>query len=196
MSTTHPTGDEPTDARYEYRVWGRHRSARKLLRGMATAETRERVDDCYLLTADPAWNAKIRDSTLKIKYLIAEDQGFERWARGKYRSADGTPSPFDTLFEDLNLDRPQRGKSYDLERAIAGLDPNSGVRAVFVVKHRRRYRIGPLRAEVTDVMIRGSKEVLRTLSIEGDDLDELVVLRNTLGLADEPNSPVHETLHS
>ncbi len=194
MSAIHWSSDEQTNARFEYRVWGNHRKARKLLRQMATTETRERVHDCYLLTADSSWNAKIRDSTLKIKYLIAEDQGFERWASGKHRSSADTPSPFDTLFDELKLDRPQRGKSYDLERAVAELDPSTEVRAVFVVKHRRRYRIGQLRAEATDVMIRGSKDVLRTLSIEGDDLDELVTLRKTLGLADEPNSPVHQTL--
>ncbi len=194
MSATCQTSDEPTNARFEYRVWGKHRKARKLLSQMATTTTRERVDDCYLLTADSSWNAKIRDSTLKVKRLIAEDKGFERWASGKHHSSESAPSPFDTLFDDLNLDRPQQGKSYDLERAVAELSPSAGVRAVFVVKDRLRYRIGQLRAEVTDVRVRGSKKVLRTLSIEGDDLDELVALRKTLGLADEPNNPVHQAI--
>ncbi len=186
---------EVDNARFEYRVWGKHPRARKLLGKLASSETEERVDDCYLLFEDSSWNVKIRDNILKIKQLIEEDQGFERWASGKHRSADSAPSPFETLFADLNLDRPRRGKSYDLAKAVAKLDPKLGVRAVFVVKNRHRYRIGGLRAEVTEVRIKETKQVLRTLSIEGDDLDELVSLRKKLGLRDEPNTPVHQAIN-
>ncbi len=188
------TTDESSGAQYEYRVWGRHRRARKLLGKLASSETRERVEDCYLLIEDASWNAKVRDNTLKIKHLIAEDNGFEQWVSGKHRSADTAPSPFDTMFDQLNLDRPQRGKSYDLARAVGSLDPQLGVRAVFVVKDRPRYRTGKLRAEATEVKIKDTKETLRTLSIEGDDLDGLVRLRKTLGLIGEPNAPVHSAI--
>lgn len=182
--------------RFEYRVWGKHPKARKLLGKMATTETRERIEDCYLLVEDPSWNAKIRDNTLKIKRLIEEDEGFERWTSGKHRSAESTPSPFDELFDELRLDRPQRGKRYDLPKAIAQLDPRLGVRAVFVSKDRQRFRIGGLRAEVTDIKVEDTKQVLRTLSIEGDDLEELVTLRDRLGLRGEPNTPVHAVIRS
>lgn len=193
VATTHKT-DKSSNARFEYRVWGKHREARQMLRKLASSETSERVDDCYLLVEDSSWNAKIRDNTLKIKRLIAEDKGFERWSSGKHRSSESAPSPFDDLFDELHLDRPQRGKSYDLLKAVTRLSPESGIRAVFVVKNRRRYRIGQLRAEATDVRIKGTKEVLRTLSIEGDDLDELVALRKKLGLKGEPNNPVHQAI--
>ena len=63
---------EPTGARFEHRVWGKQRKARKLLAKLATEQTTERVNDCYLLSDDPAWNAKIRNNTLKIKQLVAE----------------------------------------------------------------------------------------------------------------------------
>ncbi len=181
-------------ARYEYRVWGKHRKARKLLSRLATSETTETLEDCYLLTDDPAWNAKVRDSTLKIKHLVSEDRGFEQWASGRYRTSKSTPSPFDAIFEALNLDRPQKGKKFSIERAVKELDDEFDVRAVFVTKERVRYRIGSLLAEVTDIEIVDSDEILHTLSIEGDDLDELASLRKKLGLKNEPNVAVHQAI--
>lgn len=192
----HKANDGSNRAKYEYRVWGSHRKARKLMAKLASKETRERVEDCYLLVDDPSWNAKVRDNTLKIKHLVAEDKGFDRWVSGRHRSSDSAPSPFDDLFDDLNLDRPQRGKSYDLSRAVSKLDPDTGVRAVFVTKKRRRYQIGGLKAEATDIEIEETGQELRTLSIEGDDLDELVALRKKLGLKQEPNLAVHEAIEN
>jgi hypothetical protein len=181
-------------ARYEYRVWGRQRSARKKLARMADESSKERVKDCYLLVDDASWNAKVRDNTLKIKQLVEDDAGFQRWSRERHVDAKSTPSPFDEIFEHLRLDRPQRGKSFDLRKAVKALDDVPGVRAVFVTKYRHRYRIGSLRAEATDIQLRDSGDVLHTLSIEGDDLDELIALRKRLGLLDEPNLAVHEAI--
>jgi len=185
---------DSTGARFEHRVWGQHRKARKLLAKLADEQMTEQVDDCYLLLDDPSWNAKIRDNTLKVKQLVAERKGFEQWTRDRHRTVDSTPSPFKAIFEQLGLDRPQRGEEYDLDTAIAALDAHSGVRAVFVTKERRRYRIGDLRAEVTDIEIRGTGEVLHTLSIEGDDIDELSALRKRLGLRGEDNIAFHHAL--
>lgn len=185
---------EPTGARYEHRVWGKQRKARKLLAKLADEQSAETIKDCYLLVDDPSWNAKIRDNTLKIKQLVAERKGFEQWTRDRHRTADSAPSPFDQIFEQLGLDRPQRGEEYDLYTEIAALDGDVGVRAVFVTKDRRRYRIGALRAEATDIKIRETGEVMYTLSIEGDDLDKLTSLRKRLGLRDEDNVAVHSAL--
>ncbi len=183
-------------SRYEYRVWGKHGKARKLLARLADEESSETVEDCYLLVEDPTWNAKVRDDTLKIKQLVTEDRGFERWTSRRHLSSDTAPTPFDEIFEALRLDRPQRGKSFDMAKAVKRLAPDSGVRAVFVVKQRRRFRIGSLRAEVTDIEVLDTGEVLRTLSIEGDDLDELTALRKQLGLRDQPNIAVHQAIDS
>jgi hypothetical protein len=189
-----PLASDITDARYELRVWGKHRKARTLLARMAAVQTTEKVNDCYLLIDDPAWNAKIRNNTLKIKQLVAERKGFEQWTSDRHRTADSAPTPFDEIFAQLRLDRPQRGKSYDLRNEIDGLDSDSGVRPVFVAKERHRYRIVRLRAETTDIKIRDTGEILHTLSIEGDDLDELTALRDRLGLRDEDNIAVHNAL--
>ncbi len=192
MSKKSPPTIDTSRAHYEYRVWGKHRKARKLIEKMASDMTEERVKDCYLLVEDSMWNAKVRNNTLKIKQLISEDKGFERWSAERPASADAAPSPFDDLFETLRLDRPQRGKSYDLHDAVERLEDDTEV--VFVVKHRRLYTIDEMRAEVTDITITETNEVLRTIQIEGDDLDELVALRKKLGLRDEPNVAVHEAI--
>jgi hypothetical protein len=162
-----------------------------MLAEMATEESSQEIDDCYFLVDDPAWNAKVRDNTLKIKQLVDEEKGFEVWTSNWVRAAKTAPAPFASLFDDLNLDRHARGKSYDISRAVAELDPKSEATAVFVTKLRRRYRIGSIRAEVTDITIESSGEVLRTLAIEGDDLDDLVALRKKLGLRGSENIAVH-----
>lgn len=185
---------EATPNRYEYRVWGKHRKARKMLEKLASDVTEERVKDCYLLVKDSTWNAKVRNNTLKIKQLVSEDKGFERWSRDRPRSADTTPSPFDDLYQRLQLDRARRGEAYDLYDAVARLEPDPGTQIVFVVKHRRRYTIGKLRAEATDIEVSGTSEVMHTLQIEGEDLDDLVSLRKKLDLRDEPNLAVHEAI--
>ena len=179
---------------YEFRVWGAHKQARKLLRQIADDHYTEDIEDCYLVSEDATWNAKVRDDTLKIKQLISERKGFEMWSSDRHRTAKATPSPFVEVFGQMRLDRPQRGKSFDIEKAVKRLDPDAGVRAVFVTKRRLRYRVGALQAEVTDITVTETGEVLRTLSIEGDDLDDLKALRKKLGLKGEPNVAVHQAI--
>ncbi len=151
--------------RYEFRVWGQHASARRQLARLADTERVEHLDDCYLLLGDRACNAKIRQDHLKIKRLIQVRDGFEQWSSAKL---------------DLQL-APQ----------LAATD---GVRAVFVAKHRCRFRFGSIRAEATDVDVVGWPGILHTLAIEGRDLDDLVRLRASLGLAHLPNVAVHRAV--
>ena len=194
MAKQRDTEVERGRTRYEYRVWGKHRAARKLLEDLADDVEQERVADCYLIVDDATFNAKVRDNILKVKELVDENKGFEQWASGRHRSSDSVPSPFDDLFDRLDLDRPQRGKKYNLERAVRALRPRDGVTAVFVTKKRTRFRLGELRAEVADITLTKSGQVLRTLSIDGEDLDALTALRQRLGLTDEPNISVHQAI--
>ncbi len=190
MAKDRQGSDDALDTHYEYRVWGEYPKARKMLAKMATDQSREQYDDCYLLVDDLGWNAKVRDRSMKVKQLIAEKHGFESWTSDWYKKADGVPAPFDELFTELRLDRRSKGKSFDLSKAAAKLEDDVA-RVVFVSKDRRRYRIGELRAEVTDVEIEGTDEALRTLAIEGSDLEALVALREELGLKDVPNMAMH-----
>lgn len=190
MPKARDVADEKEEAHYEYRVWGEYPKARKLLTTMASEASREQYNDCYLLVDDMAWNAKIRDRSMKVKKLIAQKRGFESWTSDWYEKADGVPAPFDDLFTELRLDRRSKGKSFDLTKAAAKLEDDVA-RVVFVTKDRRRYRIGNIRAEVTDVEVEGADDTLRTLAIEGSDLDSLVELRKQLGLEKVPNMAMH-----
>ncbi len=191
MAKTDPDTDAPDGAHYEYRVWGRHSKARKLLRELAESTAGETIEDCYFLGDDPDWNAKVRNSTLKVKHLIGEERGFELWASEKHRHVDAVPEPFDQLFDDLHLDRVSRGKSFSIEKAVDGLTEEQPARPVFVTKQRQRYQFGGVKAEVTDITITETGEELQTLAIQGTDLDELVKLRKRLGLKGEDNVAVH-----
>lgn len=181
-------------ARYEYRVWGRHRAVRNTLARIATETWHECVDDWYLVVDDVAWNAKVRDHTLKVKRLVDRSDGFQRWAAERHETAGSAPKPFDELFERLRLDRDRRGKAGDLRALTPRVADTPGVRMVFVSKRRTRHRIDRLRAEVTDLWIGETGDTLHTISIEGDDIDELAALRDLLQLSDEPNVSVNEAI--
>jgi hypothetical protein len=185
---------DATDARFEYRVWGTHRRARRILEKLADEQTTEQVADCYVLVDDSSLNVKVRDSTLKIKQLVAERKGFEQWRSDRHHSVDTVPTPLDAIYVRLGLDRSRYEEAIDLTAVatVAGLD--SGVRLVTVSKQRRRFRVGDLRAESTDITITETGEVLHTLSIEGDDLELLRALRRRLGLHGHENVAVHHAL--
>ncbi len=183
---------KPTDeGKYEYRVWGKHKKARKILDSIGTDKTTETIRDCYFLGDDPDWNAKVRNSTLKLKRLVTEERGFEQWTSDWYHTSKKTPSPFDDLFDDLHLDRLDRGKNFSITKAVKGLDEDHDTRPVFVTKERVRYRVGTCRAEVTDITVVDTQEELHTIAIVGDDIEELVALRKRLGLKKSDNVAVH-----
>ena len=163
-TTVGDMGTSQRRPRYEFRVWGEHRRAHRQLATLAELERQERLDDCYLLVGDRTFNAKIRRNRLKIKRLIGVRHGFQRWVSSH---TDLTSWP------------------------LLPLDTSDGVRPVFVTKHRRRFRFGSVRAEAAEVDVLGRPGLLRTLAIEGKDLDELVRLRSTLGLAHVPNVALH-----
>lgn len=183
----------PANTRYEYRVWGEHRKACRKLSKMASEETTEKIEDCYFLVDDPTWNAKVRGDALKVKELVDTRKGFEQWATTWHTDNENLPAPFDDLYDELRLDRPARGKSWDLPKQVSKLDDESP-RPVFVTKRRRRYRVGGIRAESTEVRIKGSCERLQTLAIEGDDLESLLALRKELGLKKGKNVPMHQAI--
>ncbi|NNE94803.1 MAG: hypothetical protein HKN24_02130 [Acidimicrobiales bacterium] len=186
------TSSKTTDrARYEFRVWGDYPKVIRKLARLASDETTEEVEDCYLLGHGRKWNAKVRDSTLKVKRLLERERGFDRWDANWHRSADSVPSPFDEVFDDLSLDRPQRGKKYNLSKAVSALEEDGSTRAVFVTKRRRRFQLGEVRGEIAQLDIHDTSIRLQSIAIEGEDLDELVALRRKLGLKGHDNVAMH-----
>jgi hypothetical protein len=163
--------------RFEFRVWGSHGPASRLLAALADGQTNEQTEDCYLLVDDPAWNVKVRNGTLKIKRLVAELDGFEQWAWDRHGCDAMTPSPSEALGD-----------------AFTSLVPHAAHHRVFVTKKRRRLRLGDLRAETTDITVHETGTVMNTLAIEGTDLDGLRDLRQRLGLRARDNLAVHRAL--
>ncbi len=182
------------DARYEFRVWGEHPKALKKLESMASGESLEEIEDCYLLIDNPDLNAKVRKSAIKVKQLLSVERGFERWSTEWHRDADSAPTPLDEVFEDLDLARGQRKKRFDLDKAVEEMDDDLDARAVFVTKRRRHFVVGSIRAEVTQMSIRGRKAPLHTFAIEGQDLDALDALRRELGFKRRHNQATHVKL--
>lgn len=174
---------------YEFRVWGRHRTARKRLEALATETSDEVVDDWYLLSEDVDVNAKIRGDKVKLKRLVGERKGFEHWVSERFAEAEDAPEPFNEVIDEIPL-----GSRRKLPKALRRLDPELGVRPVQVRKQRRHYRIGTARAEVTEIVVIETDTRLQSLVIEGPDLDELVALRKALGLRGEPNVAVHQVI--
>lgn len=189
------TSDELTGSErawFEYRVWGRHPRACKRLARLASSTTDEIVEDWYLLSEAPRVNAKVRGDAVKLKRLVDERQGFEAWVSERHRRPERAPEPFDEVLASL----PDRRRP-DPEAVTGALDalaPSLGFRTVRVRKHRHLHRVGPLRAEVTDIEVVATGETLRTIVIEGRDLDALVALRERLGLRGEPNVALHQAI--
>lgn len=187
-----PRQPDEHQARYEYRVWGKNRRARRLLAELADEVTAETVQDCYFLDGATDANVKIRAGALKVKRLVGTTRGFDRWIASRYRAGHDIPKAFVDLAAALRLHKAHR-ETYDLVAQVERLDDEHPT-PVFVTKRRVRYRIGSLRAEDTELTIDATGEVLRTVAIEGDDIDALVALRKRLGLKGKDNIAVHEAI--
>ena len=188
----HTTNHASARSRYEYRVWGKHRKIRKQIIQMADSEAvHEEIEDCYLISDDEEWNAKVRDDRLKLKQLVKQKRGFERWDSQWPDDVEGTPSPWDDVYNQLRLDKPARGKNFNIDKAVKKLDDDAGVQAVFVTKQRKTYKIGNIRAEIVKIDLRDGSKRLHSIAVQGRDLKELRALVGDLGLDAEPNVPMH-----
>lgn len=181
-----------TKARYEFRVWGDRKDVYRRLAEMADTDRRERLEDCYLLVHDQACNAKIRRNRLKVKRLIGQRAGFERWSSSWCRDVQEAPAPFDELAEGLGPPvLPRAAEVHQLEDVAREIGPDHGIVPVFVTKQRRRFRFGTIKAEAATVEIEGHPGRFKTLAIEGPNLADLVTVRSSLGLNDVPNLALH-----
>ena len=188
--------ERPANSCYEFRVWGKYRNAQRVLDQLAAEVSLQEFDDCYLLGSDPRWNVKVRDGKLKLKRLVAQEEGFECWTSRRYKSAENAPSPFAGMFDELGLGGPGEMESYEISEVVAGWDDRAETQPLLVTKQRRRYHIGLGEAEVVKIDVHDSPIVLKSLAIQGDDLDKLIALRDELGLDGEENLAVHMALEN
>jgi hypothetical protein len=189
-------GSTRARSRYEFRVWGRRDETCDVLSRLADEERVESHEDWYLLLGQRSCNAKIRRNRLKVKRLIEERFGFQRWAAVRHRMASGDVCPLELLMDELRLDDPNQGCPPDFEAPAGRATPGGAVPALHVTKWRRRFDLGSIRAEATEVEIEGHSGRLRTVAIEGHELDELIRLRASLGLDRSPNLAFHLAISS
>lgn len=183
-------------SRYEFRVWGDQDAALDRLSSLADSERNESFEDCYLLVQDPSCNLKIRRNRLKVKRLVEERFGFQRWSTDWHRitvGAEEAGADHGRMSPEA-IEVPSDGNQTMLADVINGLDPTANLRPVFVTKHRRRFRFGSMRAEVADLEIGGRSGRLCTTAIEGHNLLDLIQLRSALGFDLTPNVAVHLAL--
>lgn len=170
-------------SRYEFRVWGDRTEAGQRLSSVADSEREELIEDWYLLIDDRACSLKVRRSRLKVKRLVEERFGFQRWSSNWHS------------LKVLGSDEPE----FDLARnpvdgleavGVPGQDLATTLRPVLVTKHRTRFRCGSVRAEIADLQVDGHPGSLCTVAIEGRDLVDLLHLRSALGIDLVPNVAV------
>ncbi len=186
MTTTKKKTPEP---RYEFRVWGRRRKLIDRLASLADIDRSRELTDCYLLTPDPSLNVKIRHRRLKIKRLVEERAGLQQWSSSWHRHPGEAPKPFDDLLTELAKRSADARNTAKLAKHINATD--LGLQAVAVTKNRRRLRLGTVRAEVAELAVGDRAKRLTTVAIVGRDIDDLLHLRDELGLSKTPNVAVH-----
>ncbi len=195
-------------SRYEFRVWGDQDIALERLSRLAESEYEQQLEDCYLLVHDPGCNVKIRRNRLKVKQLVEERFGFQRWTTDWHRITVDTNAtigdgagpgpdfaPMGQAGDPSTQLLPEDGQS-NLIDVVSQLDPHASLRPVFVTKYRRRFRFGSMRAEVADLEVGGRSGRLCTTAIEGRNLLDLIQLRSALGFDLTPNVAVHLALTS
>lgn len=182
--------------RYEFRAWGDWEHLRAKLADLATGQRHQRLHDCYLLVPASRLCAKIRKDQLKLKRLVEEESGFQRWASTWYENAERAPKPFRSFLRELaQRDHDEMDRSW--LREVAGeIGPKLDVHPVFVTKDRDRFRLGPIRAELTQVTFQNQAGRLSTIAIEGPDIGHLKPLRSLLHLSHMPNVSFLEAVAS
>lgn len=179
-------------SRYEFRVWGDQDEAHRRLLSLADSASEKHFRDCYLLVDDPTCNLKIRRNRLKVKRLVEERFGFQRWSTNWHRvTAEAPDAVRETQTTSAVVVTPA---TTGLGDVVEELHPAADLRPVFVTKHRMRFRFGSMRAEVTDLEVGANGERLCTTAIEGRDLLDLIRLRSSLGFDLVPNVAVHLAL--
>ncbi|HEX5826949.1 MAG TPA: hypothetical protein VFY23_05470 [Candidatus Limnocylindrales bacterium] len=158
-----------SQARWEWRTFGPGVAIGGPVMARLTPTGEIDSDEVYLLSGKPL-TVKIRGGLMDVKERLAVNaDGLQQWW-----PVSKDPIPLDAaaaraLCARLGVDasRVQRD-SYTADEIVAELaDPEAGVRAVGVHKHRVRYDVIGCSAELTDVVADG--RATRTLAVEHED---------------------------
>jgi hypothetical protein len=190
-------GIQPSEGRWEFRAWdGLGDAVRAMHSHLATCGPIQALEDHYLLGASNSSNAKARGGAIKVKRLLANRRGFQRWAPEWCCEAPIEQHQIARLLGYLGLHVPSAGvDAATLPRRIddipGWLHSEYGIRVVSASKRRARFAVGVGLAELSRVSFDGSPEVT-SVAIEGADLKSLSDLRRAFGLEESDNIPMHQ----
>ena len=191
-SSAPATGGPP---RFQFRVWGDVGEAAGRLRSLGAPHRVEHRRDIYLLGTRSHHNVKVRAQRLEISELLGIVDGFEQWNRaaihrlpcttGDVRRSLREVAGFDGIDELTDPVDERLGRRRLLDTAS-----RCGLLPVAVAKHRERFVLGALRAEVTTMVLADGGMELACVAFEGPEPASLVALRGLLGLEQARNMAV------
>jgi exopolyphosphatase/guanosine-5'-triphosphate,3'-diphosphate pyrophosphatase len=176
-------------SRWEWRAFGQQFGAAEPRLAALAVQNVQRSEETYLLSTVSDANAKIRNRLLDIKQLeTVNADGLQRW-RPVLKEAFPLSSPaIAQLNTALGFEAVAAGDGpLALDALLARVASSGGpVHVVSVSKTRNRLRIEGCAAEVTDVVVNGTK--VRTVAIEDTDAAKVIRAVRAMGLGDYPNT--------
>lgn len=176
--------------RFEFRTFSQEFGtiAEKLRNNQFSKESDE-VRDLYCLSLDNTINnVKIRENTLGVKTLLRKEQELELWC-----PVESIDFPAEAALAGSAVCHYLSVPTGDVYTGImpAGdfadqvLRSHSGIWLADVIKNRSSFTINGCKAEITDVLVNGAS--IMSMSIESEDLTDVLRAREMLGLAGYQN---------
>lgn len=189
-------GEETHSGRWEFRAWGELEHVRARLVAVAPCTGDECLHDRYLLGPVTSVNAKVRRGVLEVKHLGEVRDDIERWRPTWSSDAPFAPAVVADVVTELGSRRsPPAGVDEFAESDLSAfVDRDDDLVTAAVTKHRRRFRLGDVRAEATHLHLDGTDASVWTVAIEHVDPDAVVEARASLGLEGVANMSVSAAL--
>jgi exopolyphosphatase / guanosine-5'-triphosphate,3'-diphosphate pyrophosphatase len=175
----------PIVPRWEWRIFGPDLGEAGRVLGAMTPERLEESAETYVLGLASDASVKIRDGRMDVKRLERVDgDGLELWrpilkAAFPLAAADVATTLAALGAPALSLAR----SAYTLDQLLGEvIDPNPGLLAVAVRKHRAHHTLGGCRAELTE--LRAGAGGTRTVAIESEDPARVTATVRELGLGE------------
>jgi hypothetical protein len=175
--------------RYEFRVWGENLQPLKTTLEQRDVPQTTISNETYLLSLQTdKCNAKIRNGTLEIKFLLEEHRGLEQWQpvlRSAFPVARSVISQ--EFFSRVEVEPPQLLRPhYDVQEFLNEvIAARLELATVEVSKRRSKFRLDRSMAEFTIISF---EHIARhTVAVESVDADQMLRLIAELGLQSAEN---------
>lgn len=167
--------------RWEWRVFGSRFPVAEMEFAARTPTGVQDSDELYLLSPSGD-NVKVRDGLLDVKVLQEVDRhGLQRWSPVLKAAFPLSGDDAQAGVRSLGGTDPGHEGSLTLDELLERASPLMGsARAVWVHKHRVRFKVGGCLAEVADIEAAGRR--CRTVAVEGEDPVAVLATARAIGL--------------